>query len=288
MRITLVGLLLAGCAGSTGDDAETETCPSPGAIEVLADGLTGGTEGIGISTEGVLAVSAGPDIVRILPDGSTSPIATVGNAIGLVWWRDVLHAASWETPDGEDSPAVVRLGDTLERIPVTVARPNFLAVTPWDTLLISDDFDDRILEIDWEGHQAVFVDGIESPNGMGFSPEGDALYVATTFVDPPALWRVPVSDGLPGEPAIVTTWDTGSAADGLVVAADGTVIVALNLAGELATWHPDRGDDVIATGLPTPASLAFGDGTAFDACSLYATSLFGETVSRIPVAYSAR
>jgi sugar lactone lactonase YvrE len=154
-------------------------------------------------------------------------------------------------------------------------NPNFL-VNLDGTVLVSDD----TAAIYANG--ATWLDAVPSPNGMGIL--GDTLYVVSTFEPEPPLWAVPLVDGVPGEPTVVTRFDTGSAPDGLAIDADGGVWVALNLDGELVRVDPTTGtitDRV--TGLTTPASLTFGGD---DPCSLYVTELYGDTVWRVPTAYT--
>jgi hypothetical protein len=60
------------------------------------------------------------------------------------------------------------------------------------------------------------------------------------------------------------------------------VLVAVNLGGLIARVDPSTGEaTVVADGLDSPASLTFGDGQTWDACSVYVTSLYGDTVSRV-------
>ena len=58
----------------------------------------------------------------------------------------------------------------------------------------------------------------------------------------------------------------------------------------VATVHQRRGaatelleGELVAGGLGSPASLAFGRGQGFDPCSIYVTQLFGDQILRVAV-----
>jgi hypothetical protein len=63
------------------------------------------------------------------------------------------------------------------------------------------------------------------------------------------------------------------------------VFVLANFAGEI--WRVDgtatslQDGEVVADGLASPASIAFGRGEDFDPCSGYVTSLMGSQVVRV-------
>jgi sugar lactone lactonase YvrE len=167
-------------------------------------------------------------------------------------------------------------------------NPNFVVATSWGDVLVSDDTGETIYAIGYDAGKTdgvrPWLEGVPSPNGMGWAPDGEALYVVTTFTPDPPLWRVPVDGGVPGTPEVVTTLPTGAAPDGLAVDADGGVWVAANLDGEVVRVDPQSGEaTAVGRGLDTPASLAFGAGDGFDPCSIYFTELFGTGVGRLAV-----
>ncbi|MCB9663005.1 MAG: SMP-30/gluconolactonase/LRE family protein [Alphaproteobacteria bacterium] len=281
-------LLVAGCAAGAGspDDTDTDTldvqCPAPGAPEVVVDGLVGGSEGVAVAPDGAAFVVAADRLVEITPEGGVTDVAPVRGGVGAVWWRDAVWVATGKDASGADAPALVevsRAGEVTRHPLQTLGRPNFLAPTPWGTLLVSDDFDTRIAE--WrDGADTIWAEEVPSPNGMGFSADGRALFVASTFGDE-ALRAIAVEGEVAGALSLLAPFPDLSAPDGLVVAADGSVLVALNLTGEIHRWDGDRAERV-AEGLPFVASLAFGP-APWDPCSVLATSLFGEEVWSVPV-----
>lgn len=290
-------LLLFACAPSGSDVGDTgptvdDTGPAcfddqpVGAVLPVATGFSAGTEGVARVGDR-LFVSVPDGVVEVLPDGTTVPLATTGHALGLAT-RDggLLVADPGEfTLDGSGADGrvlAVGLDGAVDVLADGLPNPNALAVTPWGTILVSDDTNTSLWEVTGDGAD-VWLDGPPSPNGLGFSPDGATLYVADTFVPDPPLLAVPVgASHVAGTPTTVTTFPTASAPDGLTVAANGDVLVAVNLAGLIERVDPATGEStILADGLDSPASLTFGDGQTWDACSVYVTSLYGDTVSRV-------
>ncbi len=282
----IVLLSLAGCGAGPTDrtgDQTTIECPAsdlaPGEFEVLAD-LGMGNEGIAFSSAGELFVSTqDPAAVwKIAADGTSTRLADLPGALGLAFLGDTLLVAGLSTHtvyavDGQGS---------VREFAAPVSDANFVVATPWATALVSNDFENTIHEVDGRSAPALWSDAVASPNGMGFSADGTRLWAATTFKDP-GLYEFPVKDGKAGTPRRVTGFRAIDTPDGLAVGADDTVYVALNLSGKVVRVDPRSGSvEEVATGLATPASLAFGRG-AFDPCSLYGTELLGSRVFRLRV-----
>lgn len=276
-------LLLLACAGPGDDSAPpASTCDSDvGAVSTVAT-VAGGTEGISF-LNGTMYVSQSEAIRSIALDGTVGTLAKVSSALGLAPGVDtLLVAAPGEfTIDGSGTDgSVLRVGvdGSVETLEEGFANPNFLAVSNTGTVLMSDDTNESI----WALGQGEWATGIPSPNGMAFSPDFSTLYVVSTFVSDPPLWRIPVEGGAAGTAEVVANLPTGSAPDGITVDADGNIWVAANVAGELVRITPEGEMETIAEDLPNPASLAFGQGD-WDPCSIYMTSLYGDTVSRVEV-----
>jgi gluconolactonase len=284
-----------GATGGTGGTARScATDISEGEVQAFGDPTPTRTEGIVFDASGTLYVSAqdndGPDqLLDVAPDGSNESVAEAESILGLASDARGIVAAGIETGellliDPSDGSSEL-IADTADGLP---AAPNFVVITPWDTLLVSDDSagsdstpaQDTIYEVTWEGDVTAWVDGVPTPNGMVFSLDGSTLYVATTF-EQTGLWRVPVStEGEAGVPERWVPFEGSSAPDGVAIDTEGNVYVALNTAGEIARVDPEGNVSTLAMDLFGPASLAFGQGD-FDPCSLYVTSLFGTQMSRV-------
>jgi hypothetical protein len=291
----LLGLLLA-CTDppSSSDDTggAPQDCPQADLSPVpLAGGFSDGTEGLAFA-RGRLFTSAPEGLYEIAADGSTSLRTSWTQALGLApAGEGLLVADPGEfTFDGSgDDGRLLRVGldgGEPQVLAGGMPNPNFVVATAWGEVLVSDDTGQVIYAVDGGGAVRTWLDGVPSPNGMGWSPDGGTLYTVSTFSTDPALWAIPVDGGgAPGTPAAVTTFETGSAPDGLAVDADGGVWVALNLAGEVVRVDPATGEETDRVeGLSSPASLAFGaEETGFDPCGLYVSSLFGDTVSQVAV-----
>ena len=287
-------LLLPACSAAPEPEPEPGACAdsSPGTVHVFATGFSG-TEGITFSPDGRLFVSAGDVIAEVFPDGEWEQIATVGDSIGLAWWGDHLVVAASDSGldnalDGVfrvdvDTGEVELIGDGIPGSNDGIEGANFITVTPWDTLLVSDPGLDVIQELTAEGDSSVWVEGVTSPNGTAFTDDGNALWAVSTFSDPAPIWQIPVDGVTAGEPTQVTGFAAGSVPDGVALGLSGDLYVAQNIGGRIDRVQPDGEHETLAEGVDWAASLAFGEGDDWDPCSIYATSLFGETLFRVEV-----
>jgi xylono-1,5-lactonase len=110
--------------------------------------------------------------------------------------------------------------------------------------------------IDLDGSMRTLADGVMLTNGLGFSPDGRRLYHSDTRSNLVRVYDVR-ADGSVVSWRPFIQFDGG--ADGLKVAADGSVWVADARGGRVAIFEPDgshRGD--IAIPLPMVTSLCFG------------------------------
>jgi gluconolactonase len=244
------------------------------------------TEGITFDANGNLFVSAidstaDDQLLSIGTDGSSTLVAEAASILGLASDPNGILAAAIDTGelllfDPSDGSSQVIAQD--------LGAPNFVITTPWDTFLVSDDTigEAAIDEVTPEGATSTWVQGVPTPNGMVFSLDGRTLYVASTFEEP-GLWRVPVSaDGQAGTPEKWVAFASQTTPDGVAIDSEGNVYVALNIVGQIAKVDPEGDFTIIAEGVATVASLAFGQGD-FDPCSIYATSLFGTQLWRVGV-----
>ncbi len=117
---------------------------------------------------------------------------------------------------------------------------------------------------------------LESPNGIGLSPDGSRLYAAETHTGRVYAWDITA----PGEVARSAAGATGSLLcglpgmqlfDSLGVDGDGNVVVATLVTGALTVIAPDGSVlDQVRTGDPMTTNVAFGgEGlqTAYVTCS---------------------
>jgi gluconolactonase len=291
LMLACAGLLtIAGCSSEPSpDNGPTRSCATDiavGEVQPFGDPVATRTEGITFDAAGTLFVSAivddGDDqLLRFLPDGSQEVVAESESILGLASdTTGILGAA-------------IRTGELLLIDPATgvvapiangLGAPNFVVTTPWGTTLVSDDTPgtDTIREVTLDGDVSVWVEGVPTPNGMVFSLDNRTLYVAATF-EGVGLWRVPVSDeGDAGTPEQWVSFDAASTPDGVAIDSEGNVYVALNINDEIAQVKPDGTVTIIAEGVDTAASLAFGQGE-YDPCSLYVTNLFDAQVWRVGI-----
>jgi len=261
-----------------------------GAQEFVYKGFAGGSEGISFGADGMLYVTADAEVWRLDAAGEASVFAEVPAPVGLARLADggfiVAAFGAVMQPDG--SIYRVDADGVASQIAVGIDDPNFVTIAPDGSALVSDDFDTRVFRVTLEGDVSVALT-VQSPNGMAYSPDGQAFYVASTFTVEAQLTRFAVdAEGLPieGSGLEILHLGQGTTPDGIAVSADNYVYVAANLAGEI--WRVDGAASDLQPGelvasLADPASLAFGLGPDFDPCSLYVTQLAANGVVRVAV-----
>ncbi|MBL4689367.1 MAG: SMP-30/gluconolactonase/LRE family protein [Nannocystaceae bacterium] len=268
-----------------------------GSTQVIHNGFTMGSEGLAFGTDGSLYATTIDATVgtlwRIDASGSVESFAELPYALGLAAVQGGgFVVASLGVPSAADGGVylVDARGSATLLTEGMIDSPNFVTITPDGAALVSDDFDTRVFRVALDGAVSVVLENVPSPNGMAYSPDGDVLYVASTFTADGQLTRYDVDAmGLPDESTAIEIMHLGpgSTPDGIAVDADGMVYVAANLPGEI--WRVDGAaralldGELVVEGISSPASLAFGDGAGFDPCSIYATALFGSEVVRVSV-----
>ena len=277
-----------GVAGTGGSARACATDIAVGEVQAFGMPTPASTEGITFDADGNLFVSAqdsganeADELLDVSLAGSFQPVAEAPSILGLESHSSGILGAGIRTANLLlIDPAT---GD-VEVVAEDLGEPNFVVTTPWDTILVSDDRTEEgaIHEVTWSGEVSTWVQGVPSPNGMVFSLDNTTLYVATTFENPPGLWRVPVSaEGVAGTPEKWVTFDSGTTPDGVAIDSEGNIYVALNFVDKIAKVEDPTGDvTILAEGVSKAASLAFGQGE-FDPCSLYVTNLFGEQLWRV-------
>jgi len=248
-----------------------------------------GTEGIAFSPEGVLFASTGQTIARFAPDGSWTPLGEFVDPIGIAFGADAaLYVCDFGASSlpGQADGAVYRLNENGSKTALTegvIPNPNYLTATPGGALLVSDDMDDKIYELTLDGQLRVWLDGIASPNGMVYAPDYSALYVAGCFTKDSPIYRIVLAqDGAPLSFSVIANLEALSFPDGLALDENGMLYVAANGRGKIVRIDPAAGSqETVASGLTTPASIAFGKAPNYDPCSIYVTELVGKKVWRI-------
>lgn len=287
-------LLLAGCLGDAADTGAAALCPTDslpaGEVQVLAEGFVAdglpGTEGLVFSPDGRLFVGGsgwqgGGYVAEVQPDGTWAAVADLPGSVGLAWWQDQLVVAA-SSDDGGRIDAVSTDG-VVTTLTSALPGANFAAPTPWGSLLVSDPNDAVIWEVQPDGATASWLDGVPSPNGLVFSPDGRYLYAANTYASPADFHRIAVVDGAAAGFEVLATLDGAATQDGVALDGNGDVYVVLNVPSEV--WRISAAGELalVAEGVAWGASMAFGVGDRWDPCSLYVTSLFDDVLFRVGV-----
>lgn len=112
--------------------------------------------------------------------------------------------------------------------------------------------------IDLDGGDRVISDGVMLTNGLGVSPDGKRLYHSDARADVVRVYDVS-PDGSVGDWRPFARTADGETPDGLAVAADGSVWVALAHGGAVAVYEPDgRLRQRVPAPLPMVTSVCFG------------------------------
>ncbi len=110
--------------------------------------------------------------------------------------------------------------------------------------------------IDLDGRARTIADGVLLTNGLGFSPDGSRLYHCDSLGN---LIRVyDVAGGGSVDAGRVFTHVTGTP-DGMAIASDGSIWVALAAGGAVAVFSPDGAERMrLPVPLPMVTSVCFG------------------------------
>lgn len=139
---------------------------------------------------------------------------------------------------------------------------------------------------DPEAQLEVVAEGLSFPNGMAWDKVRNRLYVATTMPKG-AVYTIDMTAALPAQPQLFSDDAALQAADGLVIAPDGHLLVAAFGAGKVLALDPQSGSvagvvsEAPAAQMMGVASLAFGHGEGFDPYCVYATNMMVGGVLRI-------
>jgi sugar lactone lactonase YvrE len=244
-----------------------------------------GSEGITFNAEGRLFIGANNAIWIAEPDGSVKKIAEVHRHLGQarIGRRDILACDFGPTnvfADGPNDDGIVwRITPEGKKTVVArgIADPNAVLVLRDGSLLVSDDGTDKIYRVK-DGRVSIWSNAIPFPNGLTLSLDSRTLYVAQIFsnlkpiVVDDRIWAVKIKNGMPDGSARMVARSGGKAVDGLVTDEFGRIYIADNGAGKIFRFDPQTNEVLmIAEGMPSIASLVFGEGK-FDHEAIYATS----------------
>src|SRR5215469_11845561 len=188
-----------------------------------------GVGGMALHAAGGLIVG-GRNIAWVGDDGETRVLLEPGAIPGAIGFNDLTT----------DAAGRIYVGSLCYRVFADPPKPGFLHV------------------IDLDGTMRTLSDGVMLTNGLGVSPDGRRLFHCDARASLIRVYDV-AADGRVGPWRQFATLGEGHVADGLKVAADGSVWVADARGGRVAVFEPDgahRAD--IAVPLPMVTSLCFG------------------------------
>ncbi|MDA1372850.1 MAG: gluconolaconase [Proteobacteria bacterium] len=169
----------------------------------------------------------------------------LGSAIsnGVLYTVDVGYVRSFDLATGQPLRAVPIAGSTLL---------NGIAVADDGTVYASNTRSpEQIFKVTPDGRASVFVDGapLAAPNGVAIDREGNIVVVN---VGDNAVLTFSVNGDL-----VRTEYAAEGGNDGVVVTEDGTKYVSSVRFGSVSRIRPGQQAEVIATGIPSAASMCY-------------------------------
>ncbi len=169
----------------------------------------------------------------------------LGSAIagGTLYVADINTVRTFDLATGEPRRAIEIPGTTIL---------NGIAATANGTVYVFNTRNpERIYRVLPDGTISTFVEGapLALPNGVAIDPDGNIVVV-----------NIGTKDVLTFDPAgklVRTEQSAESGNDGVVVLADGTKYTSSVRFGSVSRIRPGRPAEVIATGIPSPASMCY-------------------------------
>lgn len=187
-----------------------------------------GVGGMALHAAGGLVVG-GRNIAWVGKDGDTRVLLDPSAIEGAIGFNDLTT----------DRAGRVYVGSLCYRVFADPPKPGFLHV------------------IDLDGSMRTLSDGVVLTNGLGFSPDGARLYHCDARASLVRVYDV-LPDGSVGPWRQFVTLGEGHVADGMKVAADGSVWVADARGSRVAVFEPDGAHRMdVAVPLPMVTSLCF-------------------------------
>jgi len=309
-RISALTLLLCawGCDSTTPEPSDAavpltdaggplpDAGPQVGDLDSFAtlaansEGIAFGVDAAGAPTlyVGVLGAS---EIVSIAVDGTVSPFVSIPRPLGMAVRADGNLVVCGKADSSADAPGVLYevtpagavtmlLSGDPSGAPLVLT--NYIAVAPDDSLVFSDSEADLLYRADADGSNITLVsDAISYPNGLAFSEDGAALYVASWDTSTVFSLSFDRATGAYGAPASFLA-DVDQV-DGIVTLASGALVLVTSSSGVLRAASGEAPSQILPVrALLLPANGSAGVG-AYGEEWVYLSSLGNSEVWRVRV-----
>ena len=209
---------------------------------------------------GVRALDADGKISTVVPKrrgvGGMAPHAAGGLVIG---GREIIY----ESFDGEThatllTPDVTDVAIGFNDLTTDEVGRVWVGSLAYRVILGEEVRPGHLHVIDWDGSVRTVSDGIILTNGMAFSPDGKTLYHCDARADLIRAYDVAADAEVIGW-RVFAEINGASTPDGMAVAEDGSIWVAIADGGKVMVFEPDG---AVRTEIPTPlpmvTSVCFG------------------------------
>ncbi len=253
----------------------TNPCPRGCGTEVLPTASITRTEGLAIAPDGTAYFSQSGALGRrqpgMPPQAAWAPLPGATTVWGVAWRADGSVFVGSPTAGGNLFVVDTTVPSPVARVLYAAAGgANGVVVGPDDAVYYSDFNAGRVHRVDDAGlRREVTASAITRANGLLFDDDGTLLVLAYSAGQ---IYRLTLDANMTEIARVLAGTIAGSSLDGIAKDDAGRYLLSDNSGGRLLRTDASFGNvEVLATGLPAAANIAFGKG-ALDCLDVYVAS----------------